>query len=318
MTPPSTSATHDSIPQPGEWVTSRPPRVVEIPKRVASFPSLLLNHRDLVSTSVKRDLEVRFRGTILGWLWPLVHPLFLFTVYYFLFTKILSFKIPGEIPPGQESALAVYMFVGIMAWSAIGESLTRGTSAILDNGNLIKKLSFPSEILPLNVTLVGVISFLFAVIVFVLATVFTPMWPAPGIDLLWVPVLLFLQTVFTYGLVLLTSTLQVFLRDTQQFIGIIVTVWMFGTPLFWVPEAIPGIETYMPLIQANPVYSLVMAWRGSMMGDLTVTHDGIPRVIVDTASIGGHVAVFSVWAFASFLIGYAVFVLSQRRFADEV
>lgn len=299
------------------WVTARPPRLVEVAQRLALFPALLREHVDLVTTSVRRELEIRFRGTVLGWVWPLVHPLFLFAVYYFIFTKLLAFKIPA-LPPGQEAALGVYMFVGIMAWAAISEALTRGTGVIVDNGNLIKKLAFPTEMLPLNVALVGSITLLFALVVFVLATLLTPIWPAPGVEIAWVPLLLLLQTVFAYGLILLTSTLQVFLRDTLQLVGILATVWMFATPLFWVPELLTGADAYLPLIRANPAYHLVTAWRAALMGELVVQGPSGPIHLIDPAEIPGHVATFALWAVCAFVLGYTVFVLSQRRFADEV
>ena len=89
---------------------------------------------------------------------------------------------------------------------------------------------------------------------------------APGWLLLWAPVLIFLQILFTYGVVLFLSTMQVFLRDTAQVTSIVATVWMFLTPLFWVPEAIPEVGKYMPLIEANPFHHLVYAWREILMG----------------------------------------------------
>ena len=180
-------AVHARPPEAGEgWVTARAPQLAEAMRRLVSFPGLVYGHRDLVAISVRRDLEARFSGTVLGWAWPLVHPMFLFVVYYFIFTKLLSFKIE-HLPPGQESALGVYMFCGIMAWASIAESLTRGTGSIVDNGNLIKKLAFPSEILPLNVALVGLVTMSFAVVVFVAGSVLTPIWRIPGPAVLWVP-----------------------------------------------------------------------------------------------------------------------------------
>ena len=136
---------------PVDWVTARPLRAVEILLRILRFPRLFVEHRDLISTSVKRELEARFKGTVLGWAWPLVQPLFLFTVYYFIFTELLQFKIPN-LPEDKKAAMGVFMFVGITAWATIAETLTRGTNSIVENGNLIKKLAFPSEVLPLNLT----------------------------------------------------------------------------------------------------------------------------------------------------------------------
>ena len=304
---------------PSGWITARPPQVIDVLQRLVTLPRRLVVHRDLITTSVKRDLEARFTGTVLGWVWPLIHPLFLFVVYYFIFTKLLDFKIP-DLPPGQESALGVYMFCGIMSFATISEALLRGTNVFIENGNLLKKLSFPAEILPLNVTLVGGVTHSFALIVFLLACALTPIWPAPGLPVLWIPVILLLQLAFTYGLTLILSTLQVFLRDTAQVVGIVTTVWMFITPLFWVPEMMgASIEPYLGIILANPIYHLVMAWRGALMGDVGVTGpDGRFHQGVSVEAIPEHLATFAIWAVILYGIGYALFVLSERRFADEV
>ena len=186
--PHANPAVPEPAPEDARWVTARSPRMSEVARRVVLLPRLLMSHRDLVTTSVRRDLEARFKGTVLGWLWPLVHPLFLFGVYYFVFTELLQVKMPG-LPEDKKAGMGVFMFVGITVWATIAETLNRGTNVIIDNGNLIKKLAFPSEILPLNVTLVGLVTQLFAVAVFIVACVTTPMWPAPGTALLWIPVL---------------------------------------------------------------------------------------------------------------------------------
>jgi len=247
-----------------DWVTSRPPALLEILGRVLTFPGTVVRHRDLIYSSVRRELATRFQGTLLGFLWPLVHPLFIFAVYYFIFTKLLSFKMPA-LPPGQESAMGVYMFIGVLVWAAFAESIGVGCNIIVDNGNLIKKLAFPSEILPLNIVLVNIVTMLFGVAMYLVGTATTSVWDAPGVLLLWVPLLLLLQILFTYGLILILSTLQVFLRDTAQVVSIGITVWMFLTPLFWVPEAIPQISKYVPWIQMNPMNHLVFAWREVLM-----------------------------------------------------
>ncbi len=307
------------IPEAG-WTTARPPRPLEVLRRMARFPRLVREHRDLVATSVRRDLQSRFQGTLLGWFWPLVHPLFLFGVYYFIFTELLQIKMPG-LPAEQKAAMGVYMFCGIAVWAPFAESLLRGTNVIVENGNLIKKLAFPSELLPLNVTLVGIVTELFGVAMFVLAALLTPVWPAPGAALLWIPLLVLLQAVFTYGLVLALSTLQVFLRDTLQLVGILSTVWMFLTPIFWAPEVLErSVLKYLPWIAWNPMVHLLQAWRGALMGDLAIPAGGalVGGEVVSVAAIPGHLAIFALWALFSFVLGYGFFLLAQRRFADEV
>jgi len=301
-----------------EWVTPRPARATEVLARLVTLWGLVRRNADLVRTTLRRDLSARFQGTLFGWAWPLIQPLFLFGVYYFIFTELLNFKMPN-LPADQKSAMGVYMFCGMIVWAAMADSLSRGTSVIVDNGNLIKKLAFPSELLPLNVVLASLVMMLFAVAAFLVSACFTPVWPAPGWSLLWMPVLLVVQGLFIYGLVLLTSTLHVFLRDTGQIVAMVVTVWMFVTPIFWVPELISGVEQYDAVIKTNPAYHMIAAWRGALMGDLRIPmEEGRVLAPVAVAEIPHHLAVFSLWALGVYALGYGFFVLSQRRFADEV
>jgi ABC-type polysaccharide/polyol phosphate export permease len=306
------------VPPAGEWVTPRPTRGLEVLQRLVGLPRLVISQRDLVLTTLKRDLNARFQGTLLGWSWPFLQPLFLFGVYFFIFTRFLGQRMP-ELPPGMEAGMGVYMFTAMIAWSAFSEALARGTSVIVDNGNLIKKLAFPSELLPLNVVLAALVTMLFAVAIFVLVALFTPVWPAPGIELAWLPVIVLVQALFTYGFVLFFSTLHVFLRDTAQVVGMVTTVWMFLTPVFWVPELLGAeVERHLPLVHANPAYHLVSAWRGALMGDVVLQLGERTLQPVSVAAIPGHLGVFALWALGAYALGYAFFVHSQRRFADEV
>jgi ABC-type polysaccharide/polyol phosphate export permease len=318
MSPENETQSAPAVPLDGGWVTARPARGSEVLARLVRLPELVREYRDLVATTLKRDLSARFQGTLLGWAWPLLQPLILFGVYYFIFTELLQFRMPG-LPPEQRAAMGVYMFCGMLAWTAVGESLSRGTAVIVDNGNLIKKLAFPSELLPLNVVLAALVMALFSAAMFVVAAVVTPVWPAPGLHLLWIPAIVLVQIVFSYGLVLLFSTLQVFLRDTAQIVAMATTVWMFLTPIFWVPEVMgESVERWLPFIRANPTYHMVAAWRGALMGDVSFAMGDTVLHPVTIAAIPGHLAVFALWALGLYAVGFTFFVLSQRRFADEV
>jgi ABC-type polysaccharide/polyol phosphate export permease len=297
----------------GHWVSGAPTTGGQIVQRILGFPRMVFEHRDLILTSVRRDLEARFKGTLLGFFWPLIHPLFLFVVYYFIFTKLLAQKLPEDVVKGRETTLAVYMFLGVAMWSGFADTLLRGTSVIVDNGNLIKKLAFPAEALALNVALVNALTFTIALLGFLIACC-TPLWHLPSLGgLAWLPVLLLLQVLFSYGLALMLATLHVFLRDTAQIAGIFVTVWMFLTPIFWVPY-LPGIREsiapYLVWIDGNPMSHLLYAWRYVLMGAEPVEifpHDPVRSV-----------GIFALWALGAFVVGYTVFLLGHRRFADEV
>ncbi len=298
----------------GEWVSARPLRALELLQRVLCFPWLVARSRDLVFTSVRRDLDARFTGTLLGWLWPLVTPVFLFAVYYFIFTKLLAMKLPPEAVAGRETTLGVYMFVGVVVWTSFAEALARCCSSIVENGNLIKKLAFPAELLPLNATLTSLVTMLFGIAVFIAGCLLTDVWAAPSLaGLAWIPLLCLLQTLLAYGFGLALATTNVYLRDTAQVTGLALTVWMFVTPIFWMPE-LPGIREsiapYSSWILANPAYHLVYAWRHVLMSAEPAFAFGTP--------IAHSVGILGIWALAAFVGGYALFIRGERRFADEV
>ncbi|MBI1382793.1 MAG: hypothetical protein GC161_17100 [Planctomycetaceae bacterium] len=310
---------------PGPWVGSDAPSIWTLIARVPAFPRKVLNHRDLVLSSIIRELRARFQGTLLGWMWPLVYPIFMFAVYYFIFAELLQMKMPG-ITDDQKPAMGIFMFVGVLIWTGFAEGMLRAGNVIVENGNLIKKLAFPTELLPFNVTVVGLTTMLFGVGIYLavlwgsvglhaVGLIETPLWPdAPGLGLLWMPVLLLVQLMFTVGIGLLLATMQVFLRDTMQLASILTLTWMFVTPVFWVasPQVIGGIEPYMDTLALNPALHLLNCWRWVLMvGQPAVVFDGQPAFLESLGTI-------SIWAVCLFVVGYLFFLRSQRRFADEV
>lgn len=295
------------------WVSSRPPGLSYYARRLVQLPGLLITNRDLIYSSTRREIESRTTGTLLGWLWPLIYPVFMFIVYYFVFAKLLQYKLPPDAgSTGLEAAFGIYMFVGILAWTGFGEALGRGTNVILENGNLIKKLTFPTEVLPLNVVLVSTVNMLFGVGAFLLGCL-TPMWPFPALEnLVWVLAILPLQIMFTYGLALFFGTLQVFLRDTMQVMTIVLTTLMFLTPIFWVPndKVVPGIEEWMPYIEGNPLFHMTYVWRCALMSRQ-------PTIGFNSPTLDS-VLIFAAWSVGTLVVGYLFFLRSQRRFADEI
>jgi lipopolysaccharide transport system permease protein len=317
------------------WVTARPPGAAQVLRRFLGFPSVLLRNLDLVRTSTRRMIEAQFTGSVLGWFWPLFTPIALFFVYYFIFTKLLGFKL-GVMGLDAEAATAmgIYMFTGIVVWSGFAEAVGRCTGTIVENGDVIKKLSFPTELLPLNIVLSSSVTMLFGVAAFLIAVVVANLfagadqtfilWHTPSWEVLWILAVLPLQLLFTYGLGLFLGTLQVFLRDTAQFMGVFTTLWMFLTPVFWIPsdKLVEGIEEIVPWMKLNPMWHCVYIWRTALMtpSKLTGSAEGFPSIqeVVFSDSIEGAVLTFAIWAVGAFIVGYGLFCLAQRRFADEI
>lgn len=297
------------------WVVAGRPGAAQLVRRLFAWPGLVWGRRDLVVTSVRRDLAARFRGTLLGFAWVIAHPLLVFAIYAFIFTQLLGLRLGAGTGAGASPAgtLGVYMFTGTLVWSAFADALSRSTSCVLDNRNLLQKLRFPAQLLPLQVALSSLVTFSAGLVAFWVFTLLSPLWPAPGTRLLaWAPALLLIQLLFSTGLGLALSAAQVALRDTLQLVGVGLTVWMFLTPIFWVPSAelLPGIEPWLPLVDANPVHHLVYLWRELLMS-------GEPAQVFG-GSFARSLVLVSLWAVAAFVGGSWIFFRAERHFADEV
>jgi len=269
-------------------------------------------HRDLVATAVRRDLQARYRGTLLGYAWILLQPLLQFAIYAFIFTELLGLRLGGAqgTPAGT---MGVYMFTGTLVWSAFADTLTRSSTCILEHRNLVQKVRFDAQLLPLQMALVSLVTFGAGLAAFVLFTALSPPWSLPGWSgLAWVPVLAGLQLLLTLGLGLGLAASQVLFRDTQPILATLLTVWMFVTPIFWVPSAeiLPGIERWLPLVEANPVHHLVYLWRSVLM-------NGEPALVFN-GSFEHSLLALCLWSGGLFVAGSIFFFRVERHLADEV
>ncbi len=295
----------------GGWVAAERPSPGAVLRDALGAPARCLAARELVAASVRRELAARLSGTVLGKLWPLVQPLLVFAIYWFVFTRLLGFRMPS-LPPEQGAAMGVWMFTGVLVWTAFGEAVSRATHAFVENGNLIRKVAFPVEVLPFNVVLAGTATLVFGLAAFLLVCLVTPLWPAPGPALAWVPVLLVLHVAFTTGVAWIVAAAHALVRDTQHVVAAGITVWMFVTPVFWVPspEVVPGIAEWLPWLRLNPLHDALYAWRHALMsGEPAFAFPDPPAAAV---------ARFAAWSVASLFAGAVVLAAARRRFADEV
>jgi lipopolysaccharide transport system permease protein len=184
--------------------------------------------------------------------------------------------------------------------------------AVEQSAHLLTKLVFPAEVLPLQAVLSSLALLVPGLAVFELVCALTPVWRAPSALLLLAPLLLLLQALFTLGLAWIVSAIQVFLKDTAHALGIALTLAMLLTPVFWVPSprVLPAVEPWLPLVDANPLHHLLLAWRAVLLG-------GEPGFLFD-AGPWRSIAILSAWALGALALGHVVFHLGKRRFADEV
>ena len=280
---------------------------------LCQYPAVVANNWTLIANFFRRDLLGRFRGSLLGIFWVLVQPIFLFAIYYFVFGFLLG---PKTGTGGPDVGFAFYLFSGIVAFTAMTESTTRSCNVILENGNLVKKVAFPCELLPVPNILVSLI--VYAVGVTVLMS--TGLWQSqinPGIELLVWPLVLVVHCAMCLGLGLLLACLQVLMRDTFHLYSIGQQAWFFLSPVFWPLALFEGkLGEHAWVVELNPMYSLIQAHRyvfGFGGHDYMLHADGTPL-----PGIWYHLGFAALWATFFLVIGYSFFMSRKNKFADLV
>lgn len=275
------------------------------------FPALVWANRYMVQNFLRRDLMARVNGSMLGLGWLLLRPMALFVLYYLVFGLVLG---PKGVDGSPDPRYALYLFSGVIAFHALAEATGVACSIVVDNGNLVKKVAFPSEVLMVHVALVAqVIYAVGAVVVFVAG------WAMglsqPGWLLLALPLTMLLQFVLTLGMGMLLANLNVFSRDTAQLWALLSQAWMFLSPVFLHPTQLQGLVKDNPtlafvpgLMEAiNPAWALMQVQRLSL-----------GAVDPHLGSFWPQLGVAAAWAFGFLVVGYTVFMSRKHKFADLI
>ena len=229
-------------------------------------------HLFLLKELVKRDFQGRYAGSLLGFLWSFVQPLWLLLLFSFVFAGVLKVSPAGE----RTQSFGVFLFAGLLPWMAIQEGVQRGATAITDSAELVKKLSFPSEVLVVAVALAALLHEAIALGLFVVVLGFLgELAPA---SLGWLLVAIPLQLALTLGLGLLVASANVFFRDTVQVLGMLFNAWFYLTPIVYPKGWVP--ERFRPLIEWNPLTHLVDLYRQGLLGGAGVELWGVGLLVV--------------------------------------
>ena len=257
----------------------------------------LVRYRALIQRLVARELKARYRGSVLGFFWSFVNPLLLLLIYSFVFT----IAMPGARNAGLEP-YGVFLFCGILPWTWFSSSLLESSNVLITGANLIKKVVFPAEILPIVTVLAGLVHFAFGlpILAAFLAYYRTPI---VGLDLVWLPLIVVIQLALTLGLALLVSALTVHFRDIRDLLQNLLLVWFFATPIIYPLWNAP--ERWRRLLELNPFTHLAVAYQEVLFRPGAFT--GWPRLMI--------VAGVSLVTLA---FGYFVFDRLRDTLAEEV
>jgi ABC-type polysaccharide/polyol phosphate export permease len=213
----------------------------------------LIRYRSLIQSLVARELKARYRGSVLGFLWSLINPLLLLLIYSFVFTTVMPNRVAGVQP------YALFMFCGILPWNWFVSALTEASGSLISGGNLIKKVLFPAEVLPIVSVLANMVHFFFGLPILI---VFLVVYQRPphGEDLVWFPIAVAVQLVFTAALALFVSALAVHFRDIRDILSNLLLFWFFATPIIY-PWFQPGLERFRLFFNLNPFTHLAVSYQ---------------------------------------------------------
>jgi ABC-type polysaccharide/polyol phosphate export permease len=256
----------------------------------------LRRYRGLIQSLVARELKARYRGSVLGFFWSFINPLLLLLVYSFVFKYILPAKFQGI------SHYELFLFCGILPWTWFSSSLLESSAVLISGGNLIKKVLFPAEILPIVTVVANMIHFFFGLAILVGFLIWFRA-PIDPIELAWFPVAVLVQLIMTLGFALILSALTVHFRDIRDILGNLMTFWFFATPIIY-----PYLQMepwQMRILNLNPFTHLAITYQEILFFPGPVGH-WFWLLVLGAISVG------------FFLFGYFVFDRMRDTFAEEV
>lgn len=256
----------------------------------------LWRNRSLIRASIKREVLGRYRGSVMGLLWSLLNPLFMLTVYTFVFSVVFNARWSAD--SSSKTEFALILFSGLMIFNLFAECINRAPGIILSHQNYVKKVVFPLEILPW-VTL-GASLFHGAVSLGVWLLAYVMFFGAPHLTIIYLPLIIAPLLLLIMGVSWALAALGVYLRDIAQFIGIMMTAMMFMSPIFYPVTALP--EAYRPLLYLNPLTSVIEQTREVLFWG------NAP----DFIQLGTFLVITSITAW----LGFALFQKTRKGFAD--
>ncbi len=264
-----------------------------------------LEHRDLVSRLGRREIEARYRGSVLGLFWAIMQPLVLLAVYTFVFGMVFQAKAPRM---GMEEAaadmnmsnFALELFAGLIVFNLFSDCVGRAPSILRSNVTFVKKIVFPLEILPWSTMVMAIFNALVATLVFGIFYAFVI--GTPPVTILLVPLIVLPVIIMILGFSWMLMSMGLYVQDTQQVVGLILTVTLFTCPIFYPLSVVP--EPWKSWLYVNPLTTVVEMIRSSVF--MGATPD---------------IGIWLIYLAASILvawIGWVWFMATRRGFADAL
>ena len=247
-------------------------------------------YRTMIYTLVHKDLRGRYQASVLGFLWTFIVPLCQLLVYTVVFSVILRSNI---------EKFYLYLFIALIPWNFFSACLTGGSSCILLQQNLVNKIYFPREVVPIAYVTSCFVNMLYCEIVVFAVCIFSGIHFSP-LGLLCLPLVMLVEYILALGITMIMSAIDVYFRDLEHILGIMSMAWMFLTPIMYDISIVP--ESLRPVFMLNPMTSVITAYRDIMYSG------GVPKLETLGAAFG--MGIFFL------VLGFIIFGKLKRRFSE--
>lgn len=252
----------------------------------------LYQYRELLKTNVKKDIRGKYKASFLGVLWSFINPLLQVLVYAIVFPYIMKVQTENYL---------VFLICGIIPWTWFTTVISQGTTCITNNANLIKKVYFPREILPISIVTSGLINFLISCIIILIFVIFS------GLGLSWhlifLPFIALVQYVILLAIIFLLSAFNVYVKDVEYMVTFIINLFFYATPVLYSIDMFKG-SWLIWLFRLNPMAHLINAYR-----DIFYVHQ-VPQL--------GSLTILLIIGLGALLISYKIFKKLEKRFAEAI
>jgi lipopolysaccharide transport system permease protein len=255
-------------------------------KRFLPFDEQWLAKFDLLRILVRRDLEARYKGSVLGNLWPLLNQLSQLLIYTYVFSVVLKVKLSLTNLPENNFTFGLWLFAGLLPWISFSSGLNLAANSVINQPNLVKKVVFPLTLLPLVPIFSMFVESAIGLMALIVFAAITSQTLQPTLALL--PLVWTTQLLMTAGLGYLAAGLTVFLRDIPQTLAVVLNIWMYLTPIIYPASAIP--ENWRNLVfWLNPMTAIVEMYRDLVLvGEVKHWGEwGVASVLAAIAFLGG-------------------------------
>jgi len=252
---------------------------------------------DLIFSLTRRELAARYRGSILGILWALLTPVVMIAIFTLIFSGIFKARFGAS---SSQWDYALYLFCGLLPWNAFQESLQLSSSTIVSHANLVKRVVFPLETLPVSICVAALTNQLFGTLVLIIAVII--LRREVHATIVFLPLVLLPQLIATCGISWLVASLGVFVRDIVQGIALVLMAWMYLTPIIYPESLVPA--SYRAMVNLNPFTALIRNYRRFLLEGMAPDWAGL--------------AYFTAFAGLTFLLGYWWFARTRKNFADVI